>query len=139
MNLLISACFAFFIILPFYLIVSAIESRPRKREAEREELKNLAIARGHVVNAKLVKIQSNSVRTASSFSNHDSMGIYTYTYNGRKYKFTFQADNPPASMTLYFVDNPRKATVDRALKKKGPPWKIIYAIMLVVVYMLMKA
>jgi hypothetical protein len=138
MNLLVSACIAFFIVFPIYLIASAIASRPSKQKAEQEELEKLAIARGHVVTAKLVKIQSHSVRPASSFSNHDCMGIYKYTYNGKNYRYTFQADNPPGMLTLYFVDNPRKATVARALKKKGAPWPIIYAIIVAIVYMLMK-
>lgn len=139
MDLFISACFALFLVLPIYLIATAIASRPSKEKAEREELERLAVDRGHVVTAKLVKIQSFSVRPASSFSNHESMGIYSYTYNGKQYRYTYQSDDPPGRLTLYFVDNPRKATVAKALKKKGAPWPVIYAIVVAVVYMLMQA
>lgn len=46
------------------------------------------------------------------------MGIYEYFYNGKRYKYTFQTDNPAGSLTLYFVDDPKTATVERALEKK---------------------
>jgi hypothetical protein len=139
MDILISACFAFFLVFPVYIIVSAVQSSPSKREKEREELKKLAIERGHVVTAELVKIQSDSVQSASSSFRHNSMGIYKYIYNGKKYRFTYQSDNSPGSITLYFVSNPRKATVARALKRKRAPWLIIYAVAVAIMYMLVNA
>ena len=137
MILLISACIAFFLVFPVYLIVETVEDHRRRKTREWETLQQIAIDRGHVVTAELVHIQANSVRTSTSFSNHDSMGIYKYVYNGKRYRYTFQSDDPKPTMTLYFLDNPRKATVGRALKRKGVSWPIVYAIVLGIVYWLM--
>lgn len=138
MRLFLSAFIAFLIVFPVAMIKSAIDANPKKRENERREFKKIAIERGHVVTAELIKIQTFSNRSSYSINSFETVGIYEYFYNGKRYKYHFRSDNPKETLTLYFVDNPRKATVDTALKRETKiSWPVKYLIVVTVIFLLM--
>ena len=65
------------------------------------------------------------------------MGFYKYEYKGRTYKYQFQvgtAETPPFTLKLYFVKNPRKATVDEALTAMTVNWPLVYIIVAAIIY-----
>ena len=135
MRLFLSAFIAFLIVFPIAMIKHAINSNPKKEKAESEQLTKIAIERGHVVTAKLIKIQTFSATNPDTINNFETLGIYEYFYNGKRYKYRYHDDDPEYTKTLYFVDSPRKATVARALKKESKvSWPVKYLIVLAVVY-----
>ena len=141
MRLFLSVIISFFIVFPIAMIEHGKDFTPKgrkQREQEREELKKLAIERGHVVTAKLIKIQTFSDVNPMTHRSFESEGIYEYFYNGKRYKYHFGSDDPEYTMTLYFVDNPRKATIASSLKRDPiAPWPVVYLIVLAIVYWIM--
>lgn len=128
--IVLSLVATFFTLFPIYMIKeSIVAANPKKRQAERERLKQLAIERGHVVTANLIKIQTFSDVNDNGFNRLESSGIYEYFYDGKRYKYSFRDDDPELTLTLYFVNDPRKATVAGALKKEPKiPFLIVFII-----------
>lgn len=140
MRLFLSAFIAFLIVFPIGMISVLVKVNPKKEKAESERLKKIAIERGHVVTAKLVKIQAFSATNPFTINKTETLGIYEYFYNGKRYKYRYHDDDPEYTKTLYFVDSPRKATVARALKKESKvSWPVVYLIVLAVVYLIVGA
>lgn len=120
---------AFFVVFISYFISHAVNDTKKKRETAVEE----AIRAGHAVTAELVKCRA-AREMLTEFSS--SMGIYRYKYKGKSYKYRFIADNPPSTLKLYFVKNPRKATVAESLSTKERNWPVIYIVVAAVLYLL---
>ena len=84
---------------------------------KRERLAQEAIANGHVVDAKLVKTKRVMRGNPSTRNEYDyiilDVGIYEYAYNGRTYRSKLAAEdtNWPKEMKLYYIKNPKKATM----------------------------
>lgn len=138
MRLFLSAFIAFLIVFPIGMINAAIKANPKKSKEESAELQKIAIARGHVVTAKLIKTQTFSAVNPISINNFETTGIYEYFYNGKRYKYSFRDDHPEITLTLYFVNDPRKAAVSGALKRESKvSWPIVYLIVTAVIYLFM--
>ena len=138
MRLFLSAFIAFLIVFPITMITIGIRQNPKKRRAEAEMLKKLAIERGHVVTANRIKIKTfSAVSTKNSTNHYTTSGIYEYFYNGKRYIYKFHDDSPAMEMTLYFVSDPRKAAVAGALSTdRKVLWPFAYMAVLAVVYLL---
>lgn len=121
MSLVMAAVFVF----PAYLFSSMITGSPKRNQKAVAK----AIERHHVVTATLIKAGPLvfDVPGVTAPGPH-RRGVYEYTYKGRRYKYYFWANNPPSRLTLYFLKNPKKATVDKALFDSETSWMRIYLI-----------
>ena len=134
-SLFIRAMFrACILVFPFHVIYSAVLNGKKKRTSAKET----AISRGHVVTAFLQKT-SLPVTIPKHGKAPVCCGWYEYKYKGKKYKYRFWADNPPEKLTLYFLKNPRKATVEGSLAQTSVRWPVIYAIVTLIMYLITRA
>ena len=98
---------------PYILLAHTINSSKKQKEKALDR----ALARRNVVTAALKKRHNALIGedTALNIHRHSTLGIYEYIYKGRTYKYRFYSDDPPSTLKLYFVRNPRRATVLQAL------------------------
>lgn len=132
MQIFYSLVAAFFVVFFAYLISHARNDNPKKREAILEE----AIRSGHTVNAGLIKRRATRKAIPGTHEFWSSIGYYEYEYKGKKYTYKYWADNPPATLKLYFVKNPAKATVAGALSPVTTNWPLTYVIVALALYFL---
>lgn len=129
-----SAFLAFVFVFPTYLISVMVTSSKKRREKSLEK----AITRKHVVRASLIKkvyLHPNTVESIGKEWGHSEYrAYYEYFYNGRKYKFKMDDDNPPHNLTLYFLKNPRKATIEECLSDSEVSWPIVYLIVMGIIF-----
>lgn len=126
-NSLMGACFVVFI---YYFIAHTTKDTPKKREAAVEA----AIRSGRTVTAVLKKTRATTLSIPGTHEHWSSMGYYEYVYKGKTYKYKYWADNPPATLKLYFIKNPAKATVAGALSPVVTNWPLVFAIVTMVFY-----
>lgn len=97
----------------------------------REKLREKAKEEGHVVQATLQK-HHNIRRYDTGFGPMSTMkefGTYTYSVNGKQYKYQhITARGLHNNLTLYYIKNPRKATVGGDLGNWETPWFKFYLI-----------
>lgn len=102
----------------------------------REKLREKAKEKGHVVQATLQK-HHNIRRYDTGFGPMSTMkefGTYTYSVNGKQYKYQhITTRGLHDNLTLYYIKNPRKATVGGDLGNWETPWFKIYLIVSLVV------
>lgn len=102
----------------------------------REKLRENAKKKGHVVQATLQK-HHNIRRYDTGFGPMSTMkefGTYTYSVNGKQYKYQhITTRGLHDNLTLYYIKNPRKATVGGDLGNWETPWFKIYLIVSLVV------
>lgn len=102
----------------------------------RGKLRESAEKKGHVVQATLQKHHT--------INNHETgfgpvptmreMGTYVYTVGGKSYKYQhITARGLHDTLTLYYIKNPRKATVGGDLGNWETPWFRFYLIISLVV------
>ena len=118
-----SAFLACIFVFPVHLISSAISGSTKNKRKALEK----AIFQGHIVTARLVKTGMLRFDIAGRKNGPARLGKYVYQYNGKKYKYRYYALTPPSTLKLYFLRNPRKATVDKALSNSNCNWFLIYA------------
>lgn len=121
------ACFVVFIA---YFISHTKKDTPKKRDAAVED----AIRSGRVVTAVLKKRRATTMSIPGTHEHWSSIGYYEYEYKGKSYKYKYWADNPPATLKLYFIKNPAKATVAGALSPVDTNWPLVYIIVTAVFY-----
>lgn len=128
-SLFMAAVFVF----PAYIISTAFTGSEKRSRAAVDK----AIARGHVVRAVLTKAGPPcfDVHGMTTPGPH-RRGVYEYTYKGKRYKYYFWANNPPSTLTLYFLKKPRKATVEKAMFDSEFSWMRMYIIVAVVFILL---
>ena len=120
-SLFMAAVFVF----PVYLFSSTIAGLPNRNKKAVDK----AIEKGHVVTAKLIKTGPILFDVPGQTTRGPYQeGVYEYTYKRRRYKYRFISDSPPSQLTLYFLSNPRKATVGKALIDSETNWIRIYLI-----------
>lgn len=132
MQLFMSFIFAAMITMVVYFISLPFADNRKKNEKLLEQ----AIRDGHVVNAVQYKARSYKAPTARSKFGC-TRGYYKYTYHGKTYKYQYEVgidENPPSILKLYFVKNPRKATVALALSDTKINFPLLYVILVVVIY-----
>lgn len=115
-----------------YLFTESINGRPKKREAALDA----AIRAGHRVTAVRYKRHATRRSWPGSHKHWSSIGYYRYEYKGRKYRYKYWADDPPTTLTLYFVKNPAKAAPAAALQAITINWFLFYPVAVVVSYIL---
>ena len=130
MQIFYSLVAAFFIVFIVYLFSHSINNNPKKREAALEK----AISSGHRVTASLYKRRATRKAIPGTHEFWSSIGYYKYEYKGKTYKYKYWADNPPTTLTLYFVKNPAKATVAGAFNSVNTNWPLVYIIVAAVLY-----
>lgn len=118
-NSFMSACFVVFIA---YFFVNSFMDTKKKREAAVEA----AIRAGRTVTAVRKKVRGTTMSVPGTHEFWSSIGIYEYEYKGRTYKYKYWADNPPATLKLYFIKKPSKATVAGALNPVTVRWPLVY-------------
>lgn len=130
MEIFYSLVAAFFIVFIVYLFSHSINNNPKKMEAALEK----AIISGHRVTASLYKRRATRKSIPGTHAFWSSIGYYKYEYKGKIYKYKYWADNPPATLTLYFVKNPAKATVAGAFNSVNTNWTLVYIIISALLY-----
>ena len=126
-NSFMAACFVVYI---SYFFSHYINDMPKKREAAVED----AIRSGRTVTASLIKSRATTMSVPGTHEHWSSIGYYEYEYKGKKYKYKYWADNPPATLKLYFVKNPAKATVAGALSPVTTNWPLMYVVLTLIFY-----
>lgn len=141
MLLFISFFGAFVVVFPIYLISLAITTTDKRRKKAIEK----AIARGHVVTAEWVKQIGDDIPASEVKGIHQETGIvglqmYRYTYKGKKYTYRMWDSSPPHyTLTLYFLKNPRKANTGGGIADSTTCWPLVYAIVTMLFYWIMKS
>ena len=93
----------FIIVLPIYKKVDYYISRERKRD--------IALSRGHVLDAKLVKYRQDFDESDTGWRDWYTHATYEYVVDGqtKKYRAIFKhGGSPDPILHLYWIDNPRK-------------------------------
>lgn len=122
-------------IFPIYLISKQFSMSSRKQE----KAKKKAIERGHVVLAHLVKVYMASRDNPRRSIDQHSEAVYSYEYNGKKYKYSAFSDAPPQTLQLYFLTNPKKASIEGDIPLTKFPWPVAYAIVAVLSYLVVRS
>ena len=122
-------------IFPIYLISKQLSMSSRKQE----KAKKKAIERGHVVLAHLVKVYIASRDNPRRSIDHHSEAVYSYEFNGKEYKYSAFSDSPPQTLQLYFLTNPKKASIEGDIPLTKFPWPVAYAIVAVLSYLVVRS
>ena len=114
---------------PIVMLLRAIFVLPFLRKGYKER----AIEKGNVIQAKLVKhhnvYKHNSTINRKQIS-AEQLGVYEYEYKGKKRKYYCSSfNNLNDTITLYYIKNPKKATVARDLGTREVPWIKTYLIL----------
>lgn len=131
MGIFYSSVISFFIVLFSYLVSHAVRDTKKKRDSALEE----AIRKGHTVNAVLYKRRATVKTMPGTHEFWSSIGYYNYEYKGRKYTYKYWSDNPPATLKLYFIRKPSKATVAGALSPVTTNWALVFVIVFGIIYL----
>lgn len=123
------------VIFPIYLISRQFSMSSRKQE----KAKKKAIERGHVVLAHLVKVYLASRDNPRRSIDQHSEAVYSYEYNGKKYKYSAFSDAPPQTLQLYFLTNPKKASIEGDIPLTKFPWPVAYAIVAALSYLVVRS
>ncbi len=130
MTLYYSLFMGFVFTFPAYLITAGIAGSKERKEAALLK----AISRGHVVTAVYKKHLSSSVPVPASKGHKTSSALYEYEYKGKTYRYHYSNDNLPNTLKLYFLKNPRKATVRSSLIDSEIDWLQVYVIVSAVIW-----
>ena len=77
---------------------------------------------GHVIKAKLQKKYREPSRIGAGHTSAE-VGIYAYEYNGRTKRYRATSSwGLSDTINLYYIKNPRKATLERYLGMTEVPW-----------------
>lgn len=132
MQIFYSLVAAFFVVFIAYMISHAKNDTKKKREMALEE----AIRAGRTANAVLVKRRATRKKIPGTHEFWSSIGYYKYECKGKSYTYKYWADNPPATLKLYYIKNPAKATVAGALSPVTTNWPLVFIIVAAVLYFL---
>ena len=134
MQLYMSCFMAFVFVFPAYLIWVQVTGTKELMNIAKEK----AISRGHVVTAKRYKMSSLIDDAPGLYPGPKHCAWYKYEYNGKTYKYRHWDQWPPMEITLYFIDNPRKATTPGNLNDSKIKWPLIYAIVVGFMYLIIR-
>jgi len=115
------------IVFPWYLISATIDRMPgRQAKAIRK-----AIDQGHVVTAVFVK----------SYQKEKGKGRqcdYKYEVSGKTYRCSIFTDNPPGTLQLYYVRNPKNANIETSINVSEKNWLLRFAIVAAIIILFAK-
>lgn len=131
-EIFISLFAAAVVIFPIYLISKQFSMSSKKQERAKQK----AIERGHVVLARLVKVYMASRDNPRRSIDQHSEAVYSYEYDGKKYKYSAFSDSPPQTLQLYFLTNPKKASIEGDIPLTKFPWPVAYLIVAVCAYLI---
>ena len=98
----------------------------------RKSLQEKAERKGNVVEAHLLK--SHDIRDSNGMPTMEEMGTYSYEVNGKSYRYRLLSTmGIPKTITLYYIKNPRKATLANDLGNWESPWLKYYLVIALVV------
>lgn len=107
--------FSLLIIICLFIIITTISLRKQKNSKNRDEIIENAMLNNRTVTAYLTKtkyrshtLQNDSPTMQQYYKERPYKGEYTYEYNGKKYKKSFEfSSQPPNSVRLFFGKNPK--------------------------------
>ena len=115
------------IVFPWYLISITIDRGPNRQE---KALKK-AIEQGHVVTAVFV-------RSYQKEKGNGRQCDYKYEVNGKAYTCSIFSDNPPRTLELYYVRNPKNANIATAINVSEKNWFLRFAIVAAIIILFAK-
>lgn len=97
-----------------------------------KSLQEEAERKGNVVEAHL--LESHDCRDSNGMPTMDEAGTYSYEVNGKSYRYRLVSTTGiPETITLYYIKNPRKATLPLELGIFEFPWLKYYLVIALVV------
>lgn len=91
----------------------------------RKSLQEEAERKGNVVEAHL--LESHGYIDSNGMPTMDEVGKYSYEVNGKSYRYRLMSTTGiPETITLYYIKNPRKATLAHDLGTWEFPWLKYY-------------
>ena len=115
------------IVFPWYLISTTIDRSPKRQEKALRK----AVEQGHVVTAVFVKSYQKEKGTGRQCD-------YKYEVNGKKYTCSIFSDNPPRTLELYYVRNPKSANTATAINVSEKNWFLRFAIVSAIIVLFAK-
>ena len=98
-----------------------------------------AIEKGNIVQAKLVRSRdvTEDYNGYGLVSSNEVIGLYEYSYNGKKYKYRASATSIlPDELTLYFIKNPKKACLSDEIGFRESNWIKTYLYSVITLWIL---
>ena len=97
----------------------------------RKSLREKAERKGNVVEAHLLKSHNAD---GIGMPTMEDMGTYSYEVNGKSYRYRLLSTTGiPKTITLYYIKNPRKATLANDLGNWESPWLKYYLVIALLV------
>lgn len=127
-----SLFYAFVLVFPTFLILS----RKNKSKKRQKALLDKAIAKGNVVTANLIE-KSSLLKDVPGIPGYTYRLVYEYKYKGKKYKYLYWSLTPTQTLTLYFLNNPRKANVRGGINSEKINWPVVFIIVSAIIYFLL--
>ena len=115
------------IVFPWYLISATIDRSPKRQEKALRK----AIEQGHVVTAVFV-------RSYQKEKGNGRQCDYKYEVNGKTYTRSIFSDNPPGTLELYYVRNPKNANIATAINVSEKNWFLRFAIVAAIIILFAK-
>lgn len=115
------------IVFPWYLISATIDRSPKRQEKALRK----AIEQGHVVTAVFV-------RSYQKEKGNGRQCDYKYEVNGKTYTRSIFSDNPPKTLELYYVRNPKNANIATAINVSEKNWFLRFAIVAAIIILFAK-
>ena len=115
------------IVFPWYLISTTIDRSPKRQEKALRK----AIEQGHVVTAVFV-------RSYQKEKGNGRQCDYKYEVNGKTYTCSIFSDNPPGTMKLYYVRNPKNANIATAINVSEKNWILRFVIIAAIIIIIAK-
>lgn len=115
------------IVFPWYLISTTIDRSPKRQEKALRK----AIEQGHVVTAVFV-------RSYQKEKGNGRQCDYKYEVNGKTYTCSIFSDNPPRTMKLYYVRNPKNANIATAINVSEKNWILRFVIIAAIIIIIAK-
>ena len=115
------------IVFPWYLISTTIDRSPGRQERAMKK----AIEQGHVVTAAFVKSYQKEKGNGRQCD-------YKYDVNGKTYRRSIFSDNPPRTIQLYYIRDPKNANIATAINVSEKNWFLRFAIIAVIISIIAK-
>ena len=115
------------IVFPWYLISTTLDRNPGRQEKAMRK----AVEQGHVVTAVFVKSYRKEKGNGRQCD-------YKYEVNGKTYRCSIFSDNPPSTLQLYYVRNPKNANIAGAINVSEKNWIFRFAVIAAIITLLAK-
>ena len=121
---------AFLIVFPIFIIkIGKTNSREYQQKAMAQ-----AISKGHFVEAERCKMYAPALENPGKPLDSASRTIYKYEVGGKTYKYRTWYTDPPYYLTLYYLDDPKKAGSEGNIPGDYTKLIIIFLFVVVLLY-----